>query len=89
MRGKIYPFSFLYFLTHLQVLRKVGPVWQGLDHPNILPFFGIDADLYPHMIGLVSPWMQHGTVLQFLEKNIQNISVEQLVCSSLLFAASM
>jgi hypothetical protein len=55
-------------------------VWQKLDHPNVLPFFGIDGDRYPQAIGLVSPWMQHGTALQFLEKKeVQNMRIKRLV----------
>ncbi|KAJ6576386.1 hypothetical protein B0H10DRAFT_1828144, partial [Mycena sp. CBHHK59/15] len=38
--------------------------WRALHHPNILPLFGVDVGC-PH-IGMVSPWMEHGTVLQYM-----------------------
>ncbi|KAK6969390.1 kinase-like protein [Favolaschia claudopus] len=41
-------------------------VWQGLRHPNILPFLGIDRHSFPSSFCMVSPWMKHGTILKFL-----------------------
>jgi hypothetical protein len=43
-------------------------MWRDLDHIHILPFLGIDATSFPPYFCLVSPWMEHGTVLQYLEK---------------------
>ncbi|KAF9059380.1 kinase-like domain-containing protein, partial [Rhodocollybia butyracea] len=42
-------------------------VWSQLDHPNILPFLGIDVDLFPERFCLVSPWCNHGNVIKYLE----------------------
>ncbi|KAK7007550.1 kinase-like protein [Favolaschia claudopus] len=41
-------------------------VWQSLCHPFILPFLGIDRDSLPPSFCMVSPWMKHGTILNFL-----------------------
>ncbi|KAJ7712491.1 kinase-like domain-containing protein, partial [Mycena metata] len=42
-------------------------VWKDLHYPYILPFMGIDRDSYPSSLCMVSPWMEHGTVLNYLE----------------------
>ncbi|KAJ7269790.1 kinase-like domain-containing protein, partial [Mycena rebaudengoi] len=41
-------------------------VWQHLQHPHILPLIGIDRDSFPPSLCMVSPWMEHGTVLKYL-----------------------
>ncbi|KAF8212855.1 kinase-like domain-containing protein, partial [Mycena galopus ATCC 62051] len=41
-------------------------VWQRLQHPHILPFIGIDREAFPPSLCMVSPWMEHGTVLKYL-----------------------
>ncbi|KAJ6468969.1 kinase-like domain-containing protein [Mycena vulgaris] len=41
-------------------------VWKHLQHPSILPLIGIDRDTFPPSICMVSPWMEHGTVLKYL-----------------------
>ncbi|KAJ7233323.1 kinase-like domain-containing protein [Mycena rebaudengoi] len=42
-------------------------VWQSLRHPHILPLTGIDRESFPMSFCMVSPWMEHGTVLKYLE----------------------
>ncbi|KAJ7226918.1 kinase-like domain-containing protein [Mycena pura] len=42
-------------------------VWKDLHHPNILPFLGIDRDSFPSSLCMVSPWMEHGTVTNYLK----------------------
>ncbi|KAF8150312.1 kinase-like domain-containing protein, partial [Mycena galopus ATCC 62051] len=42
-------------------------LWRDLRHPNILPFLGIDRDSFPSSLCIVSPWMEHGTVLSYLK----------------------
>ncbi|KAF7349185.1 Kinase-like protein [Mycena sanguinolenta] len=42
-------------------------LWKDLRHPNILPFLGIDRDSFPSLLCMVSPWMKHGTVLNYLK----------------------
>ncbi|KAJ7619293.1 kinase-like domain-containing protein [Roridomyces roridus] len=42
-------------------------VWKDLNHPNILPFIGIDRETFPNSLCMVSPWMENGTVLKYLD----------------------
>ncbi|KAF8150290.1 kinase-like domain-containing protein [Mycena galopus ATCC 62051] len=42
-------------------------LWKNLHHPNILPFLGIDRCSFPSFFYLVSPWMEHGTVINYLQ----------------------
>ncbi|KAJ7719636.1 kinase-like domain-containing protein, partial [Mycena maculata] len=42
-------------------------VWKDLHHPHILPFLGIDRDSFPSSLCMVSPWMEHGTILNHLK----------------------
>ncbi|KAF7337744.1 Kinase-like protein [Mycena sanguinolenta] len=44
-------------------------IWTQLHHPNILPCFGIDGDSFPSSLCMVSPWMDHGTVLNYLNEH--------------------
>ncbi|KAJ7260878.1 kinase-like domain-containing protein [Mycena haematopus] len=44
-------------------------VWKDLRHPNILPFLGIDRDSFPSSLCMVSPWMNHGTVINYLKNH--------------------
>ncbi|KAJ7251259.1 kinase-like domain-containing protein [Mycena rebaudengoi] len=41
-------------------------VWQHLQHPYILPLIGIDRESFPASLCMVSPWMEHGTILKYL-----------------------
>ncbi|KAF7374755.1 Kinase-like protein [Mycena sanguinolenta] len=43
-------------------------VWQHLRHPFILPLIGIDRETFPSSLCMVSPWMEHGTVLKYLNE---------------------
>ncbi|KAK7063540.1 kinase-like protein [Favolaschia claudopus] len=51
--------------TRLQFCRE-ALVWQQLRHPHILPFIGIDRHTFPSSLCMVSPWMENGTVLKYL-----------------------
>ncbi|KAF7366679.1 Kinase-like protein [Mycena sanguinolenta] len=44
-------------------------VWKALHHPHILPFLGIDGDGFPSSLCMVSPWMEHGTVMNYLKEH--------------------
>ncbi|KAJ7809655.1 kinase-like domain-containing protein, partial [Mycena leptocephala] len=44
-------------------------VWQHLQHSYILPLIGIDRETFPSSLCMVSPWMEHGTVLNYLNNN--------------------
>ncbi|KAL0065071.1 hypothetical protein AAF712_007907 [Marasmius tenuissimus] len=47
-------------------------VWTQLNHPNVLPFLGVNTKLFPRGFCLVSPWMDNGHLLSFLEKNLEH-----------------
>ncbi|KAJ7463489.1 kinase-like domain-containing protein, partial [Mycena galericulata] len=44
-------------------------VWLTLQHEYILPLIGIDRETFPFSFCMVSPWMQHGTVLKYLSQH--------------------
>ncbi|KAJ7231346.1 kinase-like domain-containing protein [Mycena rebaudengoi] len=44
-------------------------IWQQLKHPYILPMLGIDQESFPPSLCMVSPWMENGTVLKYLEEH--------------------
>ncbi|KAJ7495448.1 kinase-like domain-containing protein, partial [Mycena latifolia] len=41
-------------------------VWRRLRHPYIVPLIGIDTDSFPSSLCMVSPWMENGTVINYL-----------------------
>ncbi|KAJ7353599.1 kinase-like domain-containing protein [Mycena albidolilacea] len=53
-------------------------VWKDLHHPHILPFLGIDRDTFPSSLCMVSPWMEHGTVTNYL-KTHGYVNVDKLL----------
>ncbi|KAJ6538341.1 kinase-like domain-containing protein [Mycena vulgaris] len=54
--------------SHLNRLQfcKEALVWQGLNHPFILPLIGIDRETFHPSFCMVSPWMKYGTALKYL-----------------------
>ncbi|KAJ7266627.1 kinase-like domain-containing protein [Mycena rebaudengoi] len=44
-------------------------IWQHLKHPYILPMLGIDRETFPSSLCMVSPWMENGIVLKYLEEH--------------------
>ncbi|KAF8150309.1 kinase-like domain-containing protein [Mycena galopus ATCC 62051] len=51
---------------HLKFCRE-ALLWKDLHHPYILPFVGIDRDSFPSSLCMVSHWMDHGTVMNYLK----------------------
>ncbi|KAJ7779464.1 kinase-like domain-containing protein [Mycena maculata] len=43
--------------------------WRRLQHKFIVPLLGIDRDTFPPYLVMVSPWMEHGTVLDYIKTN--------------------
>ncbi|KDQ53252.1 hypothetical protein JAAARDRAFT_137568, partial [Jaapia argillacea MUCL 33604] len=63
-----------------KVLFREALVWQRLKDPCILPFMGIDADLFTGQFCMISPWMSNGCILTYLEKNRSlNLDIELLI----------
>ncbi|KAK0479287.1 hypothetical protein IW261DRAFT_1316708, partial [Armillaria novae-zelandiae] len=42
-------------------------VWRRLRHPHILPLLGINEDLFGPRFCLISPWMRHGNIIEYLQ----------------------
>ncbi|KAJ7229230.1 kinase-like domain-containing protein, partial [Mycena rebaudengoi] len=54
-------------------------VWQDLQHPYILPLIGIDRESFPTTsLCMVSPWMEHGTILRYLNDH-GRVNVDRLL----------
>ena len=51
----------------LQAFSREAVTWAHLSHPNILPLYGICH--FDSQVGLVSPWMENGTIMVYLKKN--------------------
>ncbi|KAE9387981.1 kinase-like protein, partial [Gymnopus androsaceus JB14] len=62
-----------------------------LEHPNILPFLGINMDLFPGCYCLVSPWCSHSSVMNYLsmhpEVDKMEIVNDSCFCLTLLFSS--
>ncbi|EIN06484.1 kinase-like protein, partial [Punctularia strigosozonata HHB-11173 SS5] len=53
--------------------------WRQLNHPNVLPFLGIERDTQPPWLCLVSPWIDFGNILRYLEVHSTVTSVDKLM----------
>lgn len=53
----------------LREITREASLWGPLEHPNILPLYGIYplGDQHGH-IALVSPWVENGTLSNYLER---------------------
>jgi serine/threonine protein kinase len=56
-------------LILMQSLCKESLVWRQLSHPNILPFYGVDAETFKHHLALVSPWIPRGSLKEYISKS--------------------
>jgi hypothetical protein len=67
-------------LSLVQRFIREALVWRTLNHPNILPFLGIDTATFEDsdMICLVSPWMTHGTASDYVKACTR--STREIVC---------
>ncbi|KIK65940.1 hypothetical protein GYMLUDRAFT_952936 [Collybiopsis luxurians FD-317 M1] len=55
--------------TLQQALGKEVLLWRQLNHPNILPFLGINTELFPPTFCIVSPWMSNGDIISYSRKS--------------------
>lgn len=53
-------------LRDIQEFATEAVIWRQLSHPNVLPFYGV-FHLEDDRLCLVSPWMNNGNVVHFLE----------------------
>jgi len=50
-----------------QEFRREVIAWRHLRHPNILPLIGVNLE--PERLAMISEWMGHGNITEFVEKN--------------------
>ncbi|KIK65938.1 hypothetical protein GYMLUDRAFT_952767 [Collybiopsis luxurians FD-317 M1] len=51
-----------------KALGKEVLLWRQLNHPNILPFLGINTQLFNPTFCIVSPWMSNGDIVSYSQK---------------------
>ncbi|KAF7426300.1 hypothetical protein PC9H_008668 [Pleurotus ostreatus] len=44
-------------------------LWKKAQHKYVLPFLGIDAQTFSPSVSLLSPWMQNGTIIVYMQRN--------------------
>ncbi|KAJ3798406.1 kinase-like domain-containing protein [Lentinula aff. detonsa] len=49
----------------LKDLSKEVLLWRQLKHPNILPFLGINTELFSPSYCIISPWMSNGDIMSY------------------------
>ncbi|KAK7679028.1 hypothetical protein QCA50_017972 [Cerrena zonata] len=53
-------------------------LWQQLKHPYILPFLGVDQESYRPYYCLVTPWMNHGNILHYMDEELSSKRTDPL-----------
>jgi serine/threonine protein kinase len=48
---------------------REAALWRQLDHPHVLPFLGVDQTTWYPCHAMVSPWLTHGNLLDFIRDN--------------------
>ena len=63
-------------------------MWKQFKHVNILPFIGVNTELFPSSFCLISPWMSNGNVIDYLQqlKNVENRDISQLALNAVSFS---
>ena len=51
----------------LQRFCREGVAWKHLRHPNVLPLLGVTVS--ERRFAMVSEWMEHGNINEFVEKD--------------------
>ncbi|KAG8790267.1 hypothetical protein FRC12_012341 [Ceratobasidium sp. 428] len=51
----------------LKAIARELYIWSKLEHDHIVPLLGVME--FRGSIGLVSPWMKHGSILEYLKRN--------------------
>ncbi|TDL23526.1 kinase-like protein [Rickenella mellea] len=50
-------------------IAKEAIVWRQLKHRNVVSFYGCCKDLFAPRYALISPWMENGDMMTYLEKH--------------------
>ena len=53
----------------LQRFYREVVLWSTLSHPNILGLVGVQEDMERGQFVTVSEWMEHGTIMEYIESN--------------------
>jgi hypothetical protein len=54
--------------------------WKQLDHPNVLPFYGVyHLHNNTQRVCLASPWLENGNIVQYLAERAPNTNCVSLV----------
>ncbi|KAF9457392.1 kinase-like domain-containing protein, partial [Collybia nuda] len=61
-----------------QAFCKEAILWKSFNHPNVLPFLGVDSSVFPPNLCMVSPWMHCGTILRHLSEN-WGVNIDKLI----------
>ncbi|KAF9060037.1 kinase-like domain-containing protein [Rhodocollybia butyracea] len=55
--------------TLLKALSKEVLLWRQLKHPNILPFLGVNTEIFAPSFCIISPWLFNGDIISYAQKN--------------------
>ncbi|KAF9065339.1 kinase-like domain-containing protein [Rhodocollybia butyracea] len=55
--------------TLLKALSKEVLLWRQLNHPNILPFLGVNTEMFSPTFCIISPWMFNGDIISYTQKH--------------------
>jgi serine/threonine protein kinase len=55
-------------------------LWQSMSHLNVVPFLGLDAETFAQTgcLTMVSPWMEKGSLENYIRSNPYNPAQETL-----------
>ena len=53
----------------LQRFYREVVLWSTLSHPNVLGLVGVQEDVERGQFVTVSEWMEHGTIMEYVESN--------------------
>ncbi|KAF9064915.1 kinase-like domain-containing protein, partial [Rhodocollybia butyracea] len=62
--------------TLLKALSNEVLLWRQLKHPNILPFLGINTELFSPSFCIVSPWMYNGDIISYTQNYSTNLETK-------------
>ena len=64
--------------TGTQRFFREAIAWRHLRHPNILPLLGVNLNLEQYQLAMISEWMAHGNINEFVERR-EGVNRVQLV----------
>jgi serine/threonine protein kinase len=55
-------------------------LWQSMSHLNVVPFLGLDSETFEKTgcLTMVSPWMEKGSLENYIHSNLYNPAQETL-----------